>query len=152
MSRRRTAGILTVLFLSAGALGARAESATPAELKELLILSGTEATVRPLSAELLDQARRLAEATANASAKASGAPVDPGHVARLAGAFDPERLLGIIASIYGRHFTRQEVRDLVAFYRTPTGRKLAAHQPVLTQEMQEAAHAWVQQQLASVIK
>lgn len=143
---------LAALVLFAAASGARAESATPAELRELMILSGTEATLRPLSAQLLGQARQLAEATANATAKAAGRPVDQGHVKRLATAFDPERLLGIIAGVYGRHFTKQEVQDLMSFYRTSTGRKLAAHQPVLNEEIQEAAQAWVQEQLAAVTR
>ena len=150
MSRRlRPTRLLGALLLSCVTSGASAETATPAELKELLLLSGTEATLRPLSAQLLAQARQLAEATAKARAR-SGGPADESHVKRLATAFDPERLLGIIAGIYGRHFTRQEVQDLLAFYRTPIGRKLAAHQPVLSQEMQEAAQAWVQEQMAVV--
>jgi hypothetical protein len=43
-------------------------------------------------------------------------------------------LLGQIAGIYARNFTVSEMRQLVAFYRTPTGQKFLDKAPVVTQE------------------
>ncbi len=37
-----------------------------------------------------------------------------------------------LASVYAESFTESELRDLIAFYRTPTGQKLARLQPELT--------------------
>jgi hypothetical protein len=44
------------------------------------------------------------------------------------------QLLGQIAGIYARNFTGSELRQLVAFYRTPAGQKFLDKAPVLTQE------------------
>jgi uncharacterized protein len=43
-------------------------------------------------------------------------------------------LLGQIAGIHARNFTVSEMRQLVAFYRTPTGQKFLDKAPVVTQE------------------
>lgn len=44
-------------------------------------------------------------------------------------------LLDDIAKIYAAAFTTDELRAVVAFYRSPTGAKLAAQLPALTQQM-----------------
>jgi hypothetical protein len=38
-------------------------------------------------------------------------------------------------AIYARHFTAQELREIIAFYRTPTGRKLLDTTPQLSAEV-----------------
>jgi hypothetical protein len=43
-------------------------------------------------------------------------------------------LTDAFAVIYARNFTAQELRDITAFYRTPTGVKLLEKTPVITQE------------------
>jgi uncharacterized protein len=42
--------------------------------------------------------------------------------------------LGQIAGVYARSFTASEMRQLVTFYRTPTGQKFLDKSPVVTQE------------------
>jgi hypothetical protein len=44
-------------------------------------------------------------------------------------------LLGPIADIYARHLTASEIRQLVAFYRTPAAQKFMDKSPVVTEEM-----------------
>jgi len=39
------------------------------------------------------------------------------------------------ADVYAKHFTRKELDDLAAFYKTPTGKKLAATLPTLSGEV-----------------
>jgi uncharacterized protein len=38
-------------------------------------------------------------------------------------------------AIYARHFTAEELREVIAFYRTPTGRKLLERTPQLSAEV-----------------
>jgi hypothetical protein len=38
-------------------------------------------------------------------------------------------------AVYARHFTAEELREVVAFYRTPTGRKLLERTPQLSAEV-----------------
>jgi uncharacterized protein len=44
-------------------------------------------------------------------------------------------LLSWSADVYTKHFTRKEIDDLAAFYKTPTGKKLAASLPTLSGEI-----------------
>jgi hypothetical protein len=44
-------------------------------------------------------------------------------------------LVGWTADVYTKHFTRKEIDELAAFYKTPTGKKLASKLPVLTGEV-----------------
>lgn len=46
-----------------------------------------------------------------------------------------EELLSWTGDVYAKHFTRKEIDDLAAFYKTPTGKKLAASLPALTGEV-----------------
>jgi hypothetical protein len=47
-------------------------------------------------------------------------------------------MMNIVAegpAIYARHFTAQELREIIAFYRTPTGGKLLQLTPQLSAEV-----------------
>ena len=44
-------------------------------------------------------------------------------------------LLAPIAGVYARNFTVSEMREMVAFYRKPTGQKFLDKSPVVTQEI-----------------
>jgi uncharacterized protein len=44
-------------------------------------------------------------------------------------------LVSWTADVYTKHFTRKEIDDLAGFYRTPTGKKLAATLPALSGEL-----------------
>lgn len=48
----------------------------------------------------------------------------------------------LLFGLYRKHFTRDEIRALIAFYKTPVGSKLAAKQPVLAQEAMEIGAIW----------
>jgi len=43
-----------------------------------------------------------------------------------------------IASIYASNFTAEELREIIAFYHTPTGQKLLARQAVIAQQSMTA--------------
>ena len=50
----------------------------------------------------------------------------------------------MIYPIYDKHFTTQELTDLVAFYKTPLGAKVLQELPVLTQEAMIVGQQWGQ--------
>jgi uncharacterized protein len=50
----------------------------------------------------------------------------------------------LIIVVYDRHFTTSELRQLIAFYKTPIGRKLLDEQPAIAQESIIAGQAWGQ--------
>lgn len=47
-----------------------------------------------------------------------------------------------IARIYAEHFTEQELRDALAFYKTPLGQKLISEEPKVLDESMKAADDW----------
>jgi len=44
-------------------------------------------------------------------------------------------LISWSADVYTKHFSRKELDDLAAFYKTPTGKKLAASMPAISGEL-----------------
>jgi uncharacterized protein len=53
-----------------------------------------------------------------------------------------DELNDMIAGVYDRHFSTEELRQLLAFYETPLGRKLLASQPSIMQESMVAGQEW----------
>lgn len=50
----------------------------------------------------------------------------------------------VLVGIYDRHFTTEEVRQLLGFYQTPVGRKLLEAQPTIFRESMLAGQEWGQ--------
>jgi len=48
----------------------------------------------------------------------------------------------VIAAVYDRHLSSDELRQLIAFYRTPVGKKVIAEMPIIVQESMQAGSAW----------
>lgn len=51
-------------------------------------------------------------------------------------------LLDELLPIYAKHYTLSEIKELTAFYETPTGKKFAAHLQLTTQEGFTIGQAW----------
>jgi hypothetical protein len=54
-------------------------------------------------------------------------------------------LVEMMALIYARNFTAEEMREMMTFYRTPLGQKLLQRMPVVAQESMTAGQAWGRQ-------
>lgn len=55
-----------------------------------------------------------------------------------------------IVAIYANHFTREDIRGLLAFYQSDVGKKLVGLQPVLVQESAQAGRAWAEQRIPQI--
>ncbi len=55
-----------------------------------------------------------------------------------------KEFIDLIAVIYANNFTAAELRDIVAFYRTPTGQKFVANQAPLAQQAMNAGQQFAQ--------
>jgi uncharacterized protein len=62
------------------------------------------------------------------------------------------QFMASVANSYGHVFTAAELQQILAFYQTPTGMKLATLLPALTQQMISEGHAWMQQAAAQVLQ
>jgi uncharacterized protein len=47
-----------------------------------------------------------------------------------------------VAIIYAKHFTEQELKDLVTFYKTPLGQKMIKEEPVAVDQSLKRAQDW----------
>ena len=57
----------------------------------------------------------------------------------------PDELMKVILPIYDKHFTHQEIRQLIAFYESPLGRKISTTLPEIQRESLEAGRVWGEQ-------
>jgi uncharacterized protein len=55
-----------------------------------------------------------------------------------------DELLDAMEPVYARHFTKGDIDALVVFYSTPTGKKMLAELPAMTQEAMQASSAVMQ--------
>jgi hypothetical protein len=64
----------------------------------------------------------------------------------------PDELIDLVVPIYDRQLTDGEIRDLIKFYQTPTGKKLVRVMPQLTQDSMVVGKQWGAQLGARIMK
>ena len=124
---------------------ARAQSPSPGALaaaKELMTLKGAAAMFDPLIPGVIE------------SAKNQFLPTNPnlaGPLTEVANQlhkeYEPKRaeIVDLVAKIYAQHFTEQELKDIVAFYKTPAGKKMLTQEPIAINQSLTAAQDWANQ-------
>jgi len=112
---------------------AHAEVATVASIRELLTVSRSEESIKLSIKEILPALRQLAK----------DVPEE-----KLRQLMDSEQIVASIVATYRKYFTEEEVRDMLHFYKTPTGAKLAK---LSTQIQLEAADRHLQNWRMSLI-
>ena len=66
--------------------------------------------------------------------------------------FDPNEFTDMLVPIYARYYTQDDIRQLIAFYQSPLGRKMVATNPMVVQDSMAAGQAWGQRLAERVIK
>jgi hypothetical protein len=120
----------------------RAQAPTPAAIaaaKELVALKGGAAMFDPLIPGVIE------------TAKNTFVPTHPQLVtqlnevaAMLRKEYDPKRIeiLDEVAKTYATHFSEQELKDIVAFFKSPVGKKMLAQEPIAIDQSLKAAQSW----------
>ena len=57
-------------------------------------------------------------------------------------AIDLNEVRGILAKVYTKHFTRDELTQLIAFYKSPVGKRLTEVLPLVMQDSMAAGQEW----------
>jgi len=137
------ATLIAACLASAGIAGAQAPTpAAVAAAKELVSLKGGAAMFDPLIPGVIE------------SVKNAFVPTNPqltpqlNEVANLLRKeYDSKRaeILDGVSKIYAQHFTEQELKDLVAFYKTPLGKKMITEEPLALDQSLKAAQSWATQ-------
>ncbi len=122
--------------------GARAQAPSPGALaaaKELVTLKGGAAMFDPLVPGVIEGAKNQLLPT---NPQLSGPLTEVAN--QLHKEYAPKRaeLLDIVAQTYAKHFTEAELKEIVAFYKTPAGKKMITQEPAAIKESLDAAQLW----------
>jgi hypothetical protein len=119
----RAAPLLAVPILFASLSAAPPPAATaPSPARRFLELCGSESVGRNVVDQIVRQVR-------------PDLPIVPAEFwAQFAKGVDTRAILDDLAPVYERHFTPDELAELVKFYESPVGQKLVRIQPQLTRD------------------
>jgi hypothetical protein len=145
MTFRRYARVLcaaAALSLTFAVSASAQSKPTPAALllaKELIQLKGASAAYDPLVAGVIEYHKNLFMQTNPNLAKDLDVVA-----AKLLKEMEPRKveMQQILTRIYATHFNEQELKEILAFYRSPIGKKLVAEEPKAMEESMKAADDW----------
>jgi hypothetical protein len=136
----RSAGVVIVLVAFAAAANAQQTSATAVQTaREIVTVTGGTALFNPLIPGVVEQAKNLFLQQNPGLAK------DLNEIAAqmrtdLAPRFN--ELVDEFAKLYAAHFTEAELKQILAFYKSPIGTKLISEQPKVGEESLKFAQEW----------
>ena len=121
---------------------AAAQQPSPAALataKEIVTVKGADALWRPVVRGVVERAKGMFMQSNPMLGK------DLNEVAaKLYTEYNPRtvELLNDAAKIYATRFTEQELKDALAFYKTPLGKKLITEEPAILDQSMKNAQNW----------
>lgn len=130
------------LALPISTVPAAAQQPTPAALataKEIVTVKGGDAFWRPVVRGVVERARGMFTQSNPMLGK------DLNEVAaKLHTEYDTRtaEMLNEAAKAYTSRFTEQELKDLLAFYKSPLGKKVLAQDPAILEQNMKDAQAW----------
>jgi len=136
----RLAAVAIALAVSSQA--AHAQQPTPAAMltaKEIVAVTGATALFNPTIAGVVGQAKLLFLQQDPGLSKDLN-EITAKMLKDLAPRFD--ELVNEVTRIYAIHFTEQELKDVLAFYKSPAGRKLVVEQPKIVDASLKFAQNW----------
>jgi uncharacterized protein len=141
MNTRALIGFAILVAVSCAGV-ARAEEPTPAAIaaaRELLSVKGASALFDPVIPGVVE------------SVKNSFLPTNPqlgkelNEVsAQLRKEFEPKRIeiFAEVVRVFATRFTEKELKEITAFYRTPTGQKMLREEPLAIEDGLKGAKVW----------
>ena len=123
-------------------------AASLALAKEILTLKGSTNLLDPLVVGVIEQTKNVLMQTNFNVGK------DLNEVAQeLRKELAPRRdaLIEDVARMYAQRFTEQEMKDTLAFYNSPLGKKLLAEEPVFVDQSMQYANVWANKLSEEVI-
>src|SRR5262249_30157205 len=133
--------------LGIGAAGAQQPSASAiATAKEVITAKG--ATYSPLVSGVIERTKSVFLQTNPMLSK------DLNEVAaKLHNEYGPRgaELVNELAKLFAPRFTEQELKDILAFYKSPLGRKLIAEEPAILDQSMQTAQSWAEKLSQEVI-
>jgi hypothetical protein len=109
---------------------AGAEAAKVADIRRLLDLTDTRDMVDGMKSSMMEQFRR----------NAPGMP--DGMLTELMAELKAEDLVESMIPVYSKHFTGADIKQLIAFYQSPFGKKVLREMPQIISESNEVGARW----------
>jgi uncharacterized protein len=129
IGRSACAGLLALVLAALSPAQAQQPTANAIALaKEIIVVKGGNALYEPVIPQIVNQARQVFLGANPLLGK------DLGEVAaKLQAEFSPRTadMINDGARFYASKFTEQELKDVLAFYKSPVGRKVIAQEPVI---------------------
>jgi hypothetical protein len=128
--------ILVLSFAIVANMSFRAQN-VPAEytkaLKEMFELNGTEETFMTAIDQMMEMFESSREDVPSELWKALGDEFNKTSL---------NELVDMLAPVYFKYMTLDEILQITAFYKTPAGKKLAISTPAITQESMQIGQQW----------
>lgn len=141
---RPPCAIMFALALAFTVCGGTADAQQPsptaiANAKELITVKGAVALYQPIVPGVIEQAKNVLLQTNPMLGK------DLNEVAaklRAEYASRSAEVVNDVAKLYASRFTEQELKDALAFYKSPLGRKLLVEEPTILDQSMKNAQTW----------
>jgi hypothetical protein len=138
----RAAAILTLLFSVVCGAPARAQEPSAASValaKELILLKGGNSMLDPIIPGVIESAKNVLLQTSPMLAQQLNEVA-----ANLRKEMDPKRdeLVTLMARNYASKFTEAELKDLLAFYKSPLGKKMITDEPQVIDQSMARVQSW----------
>jgi hypothetical protein len=149
VGRSACAGLLALVLAAVSPAQAQQPTATALALaKEIIIVKGGNAIYEPVVPQVVEQARGLflqSNPTLGKDINEVAAKLQAELTPRTA------ELLNDGARLYAARFTEQELKDVLAFYKSPVGRKVITQEPVILDQSGSNVDAWANKLADEVI-
>jgi hypothetical protein len=109
------------------------------EIRSLLELIGARDAIQDAASAATEQYRQKVMETSANNARAQA--FTNAYSAEFQKKFDADAVTGQLVGIYDKHFTDEEIKELLEFYGSPLGQKIAAEMPKVGREAQQATRA-----------
>ena len=106
------------------------EAAKVAEIRRLLELTGTRDMVNEMKGSMMEQFRRTA-------------PEMPSEMLNeMMAELKADDLVESMIPVYSKHFTGEDIKQLIAFYQSPFGKKVLREMPQIIAESNDVGTRW----------
>jgi hypothetical protein len=106
------------------------------EIRSLLELIGARDAIQDAAGSATEQYRQKMLETAANNDRAQ--VLTNAYLAQFHKKFDADYVINQLVGIYDKHFTEDEIKELLEFYGSPLGQKVVAEMPKITREAQLA--------------
>jgi hypothetical protein len=140
--KRRARGAVLAIFVAlvSTAQADPAPDEKTAVVREIIRVTGAEQIGAQMSATLIGQLKQ-------------SFPTVPDEIwTEFLASMDPAEATELMIPVYSKHFTIGELRELLAFYSTPLGRKLIAEMPAVMQESTLIGSEWGRRKMEDIVR